>query len=62
VREAAAFRWPWWYMAATAALILTISAAMDFDELIHVPTRLSIVALLSAALQQLIGHADAVTP
>jgi hypothetical protein len=31
VREAASFRWPWWYVAATAALMLAISAAMDFD-------------------------------
>jgi hypothetical protein len=32
VREAASFRWPWWYVAATAALMLAISAAMDFDD------------------------------
>lgn len=32
VREAASFRWPWWYLAATAALMLAISAAMDFDD------------------------------
>ena len=32
VREAASFRWPWWYVAATAALMLAISAAMDFYD------------------------------
>lgn len=32
VREAASFRWPWWYVAATAVLMLAISAAMDFDD------------------------------
>ena len=32
VREAASWRWPWWYVAATAALMLAISAAMDFGH------------------------------
>src|SRR5882724_4142044 len=32
VGEGASFRWPWWYVAATAALMVAISAAMDFDE------------------------------
>src|SRR5690348_16413841 len=32
VREAASFSWPWWYVAATAALMLAISVAMDFDD------------------------------
>jgi len=32
VGEAASFRWPWWYVAATAALLLGISAAMDFHD------------------------------
>jgi hypothetical protein len=32
VREAASWRWPRWYIAATAALMLAISAAMDFDH------------------------------
>src|ERR1700753_2952583 len=32
VRESASSRWPWWYVAATAALMLAISAAMDFDH------------------------------
>jgi|SRR5689334_3195873 hypothetical protein len=32
MREVASFRWPWWYVAATAALMLAISAAMDFDD------------------------------
>ena len=32
VREAAGWRWPWWYVAATAALMVGISVAMDFDQ------------------------------
>ncbi len=32
VREAARWRWPWWYVAATAALMVGISVAMDFDQ------------------------------
>ena len=32
VREAASWRWPWWYVAATAALMVGISVAMDFDQ------------------------------
>jgi hypothetical protein len=32
VREAASWRWPWWYVAATAALMVGISAAMDFGQ------------------------------
>src|SRR5947208_1045634 len=46
VREAASFRWPRWYVAATGSRLR--SAAPRFDELIHAPTRLSIVALLAA--------------
>ena len=32
VREAASWRWPWWYPAATAALMVGISVAMDFGQ------------------------------
>jgi hypothetical protein len=32
VREAARWRWPWWYVAGTAALMLAVSIAMDFDH------------------------------
>ena len=32
VREAASWRWPWWYPAATAALMVGISVAMDFGR------------------------------
>jgi hypothetical protein len=32
VREAASWRWPWWYVAATAALMLGTAAAMDFGQ------------------------------
>ncbi|HEX3714446.1 MAG TPA: hypothetical protein VHV09_16750 [Trebonia sp.] len=31
VREAARWRWPWWYIAATVALMLGTAVAMDFD-------------------------------
>jgi hypothetical protein len=32
VREAARWRWPRWYVAATAVLMLGVSVAMDFDQ------------------------------
>jgi hypothetical protein len=32
VREAASWRWPWWYVAGTAALMLAVSVALDFDH------------------------------
>ena len=32
VREAARWRWPWWYVAGTATLMLGVSVAMDFDQ------------------------------
>ena len=32
VREAARWRWPRWYVAATAALMLGVSVAMDFGQ------------------------------
>lgn len=30
--EAARWRWPWWYVAGTVALMLAVSVAMDFDD------------------------------
>jgi hypothetical protein len=30
VHEAARWRWPWWYVAGTAALMLAVSVALDF--------------------------------
>jgi hypothetical protein len=32
VREAARWRWPWWYIAATVALMLGTAVAMDFGR------------------------------
>jgi hypothetical protein len=32
VREAASWRWPWWYIAATVALMLGTAVAMDFGQ------------------------------
>jgi hypothetical protein len=32
VREAANWRWPWWYVAVTAALMVGMSVAMDFGR------------------------------
>jgi hypothetical protein len=32
VREAARWRWPWWYVAATVALMLGTAVAMDFGQ------------------------------
>jgi hypothetical protein len=32
VREAASWRWPRWYVTATAALMLGTAIAMDFDQ------------------------------
>jgi hypothetical protein len=32
VREAASWRWPWWYVAATVALMLGTAVAMDFGQ------------------------------
>jgi hypothetical protein len=32
VQEAARWRWPWWYVAGTAALMLGVSAALDFSR------------------------------
>jgi hypothetical protein len=32
VQEASRWRWPWWYVAATAALMLGVSVAMDFSH------------------------------
>jgi len=32
VREAASWRWPWWYVAGTAVLMLAVSVALDFNH------------------------------
>jgi hypothetical protein len=32
MQEAARWRWPWWYVTGTAALMLAVSAALDFDH------------------------------
>ena len=32
VQEAARWRWPWWYVAGTVALMLAVSAALDFSH------------------------------
>src|SRR5215510_2101488 len=32
VEEAARWRWPWWYVAGTVALMLAVSVALDFDH------------------------------
>jgi hypothetical protein len=32
VREAANWRWPWWYVAGTAVLMLAVSVALDFNH------------------------------
>jgi hypothetical protein len=32
LQEAGRWRWPWWYVAATVALMLAVSAALDFDH------------------------------
>ena len=32
VQEAASWRWPWWYVAGTAALMLAVSVALDFSR------------------------------
>jgi len=50
VREAARWRWPWWYVAGTAALMLAVSAALDFD---HDPALLTVVYCCGVALLQL---------
>jgi hypothetical protein len=50
VREAASWRWPWWYVAATAALMVGISVAMDFGQ--H-PATLIVVYCCGASLLQI---------
>jgi hypothetical protein len=32
VQEAARWRWPWWYVGGTAALMVAVSAALDFHD------------------------------
>ena len=50
VREAASWRWPWWYVAATAALMVGISVAMDFGQ---VPAMLIVVYCAGVSLLQI---------
>jgi hypothetical protein len=50
VREAASWRWPWWYMTATAALMLGISVAMDFGQ---EPAMLIVVYCCGVSLLQI---------
>ena len=50
VREAASWRWPWWYVAATAALMVGISVAMDFGQ---DPAMLIVVYCAGASLLQI---------
>src|SRR6185312_9712664 len=50
VREAASWRWPWWYVAATAALMVGISVAMDFGQ---DPAALIVVYCCGASLLQI---------
>jgi hypothetical protein len=50
VREAASWRWPGWYVAATAALMVGISVAMDFGQ---DPATLIVVYCCGASLLQI---------
>ena len=50
VREAASWRWPWWYVAATAALMVGISVAMDFGQ---DPAMFIVVYCVGASLLQI---------
>jgi hypothetical protein len=50
VREAASWRWPLWYVAATAALMLGTAIAMDFDQ---DPVLLIMVYCCGASLLQI---------
>jgi hypothetical protein len=50
VREAASWRWPLWYVAATAALMLGTAIAMDFDQ---DPVLLIVVYCCGASLLQI---------
>jgi hypothetical protein len=50
VREAARWRWPWWYIAATVALMLGTAAAMDFG---HDPAVLIVLYCCGVSLLQI---------
>jgi hypothetical protein len=50
VREAASWRWPWWYVAATAALMLGTAIAMDFGQ---DPALLTVVYCCGVSLLQI---------
>ena len=50
VREAASWRWPRWYLAATAALMVGISVAMDFGQY---PAMLIVVYCCGVSLLQI---------
>src|SRR5215831_6437863 len=49
VREAARWRWPWWYVAGTVALMLAVSAALDADR---DPALFTVVYVCGVALLQ----------
>ncbi len=49
VQEAARWRWPWWYVAGTVALMLAVSVALDFS---HDAALLTVVYCCGVALLQ----------
>ena len=55
VREAASWRWLWWYVAATAALMVGISVVMDFGQ---DPAMLIVVYCAGVSLLQIPLAAD----
>jgi hypothetical protein len=50
VQEAARWRWPWWYVAGTVALMLAVSVALDFD---HDAALFTVVYCCGVALLQI---------
>ena len=50
VAEAARWRWPRWYVAGTAALMLAVSVALDFD---HDPALFTVVYCCGVGLLQI---------
>jgi hypothetical protein len=50
VHEAARWRWPWWYVAGTAVLMLAVSVALDFD---HDPALFIVVYCCGVSLLQI---------
>jgi hypothetical protein len=50
LQEAGRWRWPWWYVAATVALMLAVSAALDFD---HDAALFTVVYCCGVALLQI---------